>query len=94
MADRPDLGQRARLADERVARRGGALGRDPQRLAHVAVHRLRLRPHVAIGTISERDVQHAVLGEGEARSEVQRAVVGGLRAEDHAHLLERARVLR
>ena len=94
LADGPDLGARIGAAGERVVGRDRTVGRDPDRLAQVAVEALRIRSHPHVGAFAGRHVEHAVGAEREARAVVHGAVEGRQHAEDHADLIEAAAVVR
>src|SRR5690606_13022892 len=57
VAQRPDLGPRARLADEGIVRRDRAVGVDAHDLAQVAAGILGLGPGLQIGPLAQGDVE-------------------------------------
>ncbi len=70
----------------------GPVRPDAEDLPHVAVEPLRLRAHGRVGALAQRDVEHLVRSEHEARPEMLVAVVRRQRPEDDLHLLELAAI--
>ena len=91
MAVAVDLGQRARLADEGIARCGLTFRRDVDHLAEIRVQLLRHQPGRRFGAVAHRHEQIAVMAYGDAAAGIGGQRIGKRRPgpEDDAHIAER-----
>jgi len=86
----PDLGQGAGLACKGVARGHRTVGSDADDLAVVVVQLLRIV--LAVVALAQGHQQVAVRGLHDAAAKMQRTFNLGALAEDHAHVLQAARI--